>query len=541
MALIFMDGFDKYGPVNTGKNTSSFQSQTILGPLLTAGEWTSTAFDSSNSGATYTYIDSPLSSHGQSLRMVMERAYNDGRYMLLFKTLPTNSRAIGGVRIKDNFLDPGIIRSITFTDGGQINTVHQVSITLDPGTGKFSIHTGTVVGTVLATSTVSISANTAHYLEWDITIGASAAYNVYLDGVSIISGTGNTKGGTANSQYNGFGFTASTQTNVALPAALWIDDLYINDTSGSTNNTVLLTNPRIETQIPSGDSAVQFSIGAATIGDSTNFTVSSTNDLYGSIVNTLWLRSFTPTFNCTLNSIAVLPITSSSPTKFKAVLYADSVNAPAALLATGTETTGASANNYLTLPFGSGQALTAGTQYWLGFIVDSNVALQGLDDGPAGGRRVNNTYGSGPPNPAGVMSFSPSVFMWGNVTGFTGNFNAETRSPPMPPNSAGDISYVSDSVVGHEDLYTFPNLSTTPTTVHAVAVKGLISDSDGGARTISLRTKSSATDSAGTGGSISPATSYAWLTSLFETNPNGSITWTGTTVNAATHGVKIDS
>ena len=86
-----------------------------------------------------------------------------------------------------------------------------------------------------------------------------AAYQVWLDGVSAFSSTGDTQP-TANNYANGIA--------VALGAArgLTLDDLYLFDTTGTTNNAALLTSPRIETTFPASDSAVQFAFGAGILG-----------------------------------------------------------------------------------------------------------------------------------------------------------------------------------------------------------------------------------------------------------------------------------
>src|SRR6185369_5097817 len=104
----------------------------------------------------------------------------------------------------------------------------------------------------------------------------------------------------------------------------------------------------------------------------------------------------------------------------------------------------------------------------------------------------------------------------------------------------GSLSYVFDSVVGHEDLYTFPSLSPV-STVHAVAMKANCARSDSGARTVSMRMLSGGTDGGGSATGQTPGTSFGWLTSLFITDPATGAAWSPTAVNAATAGFKIDA
>jgi hypothetical protein len=134
---------------------------------------------------------------------------------------------------------------------------------------------------------------------------------------------------------------------------------------------------------------------------------------------------------------------------------------------------------------------------------------------------------------AGTASF----LVYGNLTGISGNNWYQAAQQPAP----GASSYIFDATVGHEDLYNFGALSAIPANVYAVAVKGYCAKSDSGAKTLSLRTKSGAADSAGTLAGQAPGTSYVWMTSLFETDPNTSAAWTGTALNAATSGVHVDS
>jgi hypothetical protein len=237
VALIFCEGFDKYGGTNTG-------STTVAG-LLTAGEWTS-------SGASTFSIVSPLSAAGQALQI----AFNNN-VTSLSKTLPASyARLIGGIRISGGLL--GNNAGVSFLDAGTA----QCSITLNFSTGTISLRNGGVAGTALATSGTSVSANSTHYLEWDITFGNSAAYQVWLDGVSLFSGAGDTTG-TANNTANQIALAGTTSGQTVA-----FDDLYLFDTSGSANNAVLLTSPRIETSFPAGDAAVQFAVGAAILGTS---------------------------------------------------------------------------------------------------------------------------------------------------------------------------------------------------------------------------------------------------------------------------------
>jgi len=508
MALIFMEGFDKYGPANLYSNGVA----SLLG-----AEWTTTNVNNTNS------LVAPLSSTGQALQI----AYNNGG-TALSKTLPASyGRLIGGIRFSTTINASNNSPIAQFADSGTA----QCSITVNSSTGLISLRTGNVAGTAIATSSGAVLANSTHYLEWDITFSATGAYQVWLDGVSIFSGTGNTKT-TANNSANQF-FVAG---QVAGPTVIY-DDLYLFDNTGTTNNTALLTSPRIETQFPISDGAVQFAIGASTLGNS----VSRGNNNYaGNLANDMYLRPYTPTRNCTLNSISLLATVTNASVNLRPVVYADNGGTPngGALLSAGSTVTGITSLTIVTLPLTTPVSLTAGTQYWLGWMNDIAVSNPfGSADALAQGRRATSTFASGAPATCPTMTTGQqTAVVWGNITLASPVNYYEHSQPPQ-----GLPSYVFDANVGHEDLYNFPALSVAPTAIYAVAVKGNIAKSDTGAKTVSLRTKSGATDSAGSLAGQAPGTSFGWLTSLFPTDPNTSAAWTAANLNAAQSGFRVDS
>jgi len=295
---------------------------------------------------------------------------------------------------------------------------------------------------------------------------------------------------------------------------------------------VLNTNPRIETQFPTADSSVQFSVGAAILGSAYQATSSVTSIGAGSFI----LRGYTAAVGCVLNSVSMVPTTTSGSAKFKSCVYADSSGVPGSLLATGTEVVGCTSGTTLTSSFSSPPSLSASTKYWIGFINDTAINLQMSDTHNLGCSKTN-TYASGPPNPAGTMTFSQgSYLIWGNVSSTGANYYEVDINPPP-----GDLSYVASSTVSNQDLYSFAALSTTPQNIYTMAVKGYIRKSDTGARTVSVVTSSSGSSSTGSNSGVTPATSYAWIDSFFDTDPHTSAAWTQTGLNAATSGVEVAS
>lgn len=499
MALLFQDGFDKYGGINPiAANVTA---------LLTAGEWTSAS-------GTQLFIVAPLSSTGFAIQL--------GNGQSITKTLPANySRLIGGVRFSSTL---GTNGGLSFLDAGTA----QASITVNT-TGTFSVRTGGVAGTALGTSAATVTASTTHYLEWDITFGNAGTYQLWLDGISILGPTTGDTTATANNFAN--------QLQLVLPAGtntVFYDDLYQFDTSGTANNAVLLTSPRIETQFPSSDGVVQFAVGAAIVGSTTQRAVANFN----AGANNFYVRPIIPTVNCTISAIGVMPGASNASVQLRPVLYSDSSNAPGTLMSAGSTVVGITAAVVQTLPLTTPQALVAGTRYWLGLMND--IAVTGIyagQDTSFSGRFATATFASGASGTAPATTAGQNtVVIFGAVSGVTTNSYEVQQNPPQ-----GTYSYVYDATVGHEDLYNFPALTAPAPIIYAAAVKGSVAKSDAGAKTMSLRTKSSSTDSAGSAGALAPGTSYAWMTSLFPTDPATGAAWTVAALNAAQAGVKVET
>lgn len=495
MATIFIDGFDKYGiPGSPAAN---------LVP-----EWTSqggfVAFATGLSATGYSVIFTP-NNGGTSLN----------------KTLSTNyTRLIGGMRFNTNLASTF---GVVFGDAAS----NQSSIAIEQSTGTISAHTGYFNGTTLASGT-AVAASTTHYLEWDFTFGASSPYKVYLDGTIIINGTGATKT-TGNSYAN----TVSVQV-VPFGAMTWqIDDWYLFDSSGSTNNAPLLTNPRIETRSPTADTQTQFTNVATILG--TNYSVTANTNAPGA--NQIFLRKYTAQVGQNLAGVSCVPQATSAGAKFKAVVYPDSGGSPngRSLLATGVEITGTTSGTVLTSTFLSPPALTALTTYWIGFITDTSVLLQETDTTTTG-VKASNTYASGAPATCPTVTTGQNSWnIYGNCTGATTNWSAVDQNP-----AAGDPSCIT-ATVGVEDLYSFPALQTTSSVVYTLAARAHARKTDTGVRTLDLRVKSGSTDSAGSAAGQTVQTSYAWVSSYFDLDPNGNIAWTGTAANAATSGPKVVS
>jgi hypothetical protein len=496
---IFHDGFDHYGAPGGGAATG-----TGLQALLQQW-WTST------SGTALTLV-AGLSGTGYALRI-------DNTSTTPYRNFGSNyPRVVGTFRFASNLASQ---TGIEIRDG--FNS--QCAITVN-SIGTISIRTGGSNGTAIATSTAAITANSVHVLSFDVAIGTAGAYGVYLDGVSILSGTGNTRGGTANN------YTNTILIGGGSNGVFTYDDIAIIDGSVAFDAAIVTSNPRIETQVGSGDVQKQFPSGATILGA----VYSTTNNSNAPGANQLFLRRFIPETNETINSVSTIPAVTSGTVKFKACLYADNAGSPngQARLSDGTEVIGSTGGSTVTSALVTPTALVAGTAYWIGFITDTSIAL-GQNDTGTTAVRAAATYTSGVPATCPTVTTGQANWIiWGNCSGAAANWPA-LKQPAAP----GDVSYVGSSTVGDEDLLSFPALSTNPTTIFFGAVMANVKRTDAGARTIDIHMKSGSSDGTGSAAPQSPALSYGWLNSYFPLDPSTGIAWTPSGWNGASAGYKI--
>jgi hypothetical protein len=226
----------------------------------------------------------------------------------------------------------------------------------------------------------------------------------------------------------------------------------------------------------------------------------------------------------------------------KAVLY----NATGTVkIAEGTATTGIVSNTPLVLPFAAGQALTAGTTYWMG-VYHQNGGGGYYNIVAGAGSGWLSSGGTWPTAPATISPTGNAIapLMWGNLSAITDRkyvLDQIAVCPSPPSNHVGYLNYVFEDTVGERDSYNPVPLVSTPASVALVAVKALMGKSDGGARTVDLELKSAAVFGAGNNAGISPAAPMGWYGSYFFTDPNTAAAWTGANASAAKPGFKVAS
>jgi hypothetical protein len=425
-------------------------------------------------------------------------------------------------------------------------------------TGQISLYPGNVYGPgypnnpPIAASAASVAANVPHMIEWDISFGPASAYNIYLDGVNVLSGIGNTQQ-SSNGWANNFAFWVHAGFN---GSTFTLDDVYFFNSTGAYNNAVLLSNPTVYTDFPIADHLKQFTNIGNVVGDyfgpnpldpsnAYNTNAFATGASIGA--NNLYLQPITPNVNCTINSIGVCVGSSGSgaTVNMRGVLYSDGSGAPNTLLSNGTATIGITPGAITTLPLSTPTALTAGTQYWIGFINDAQFNVQYWDwtniaSGTGGvvynGRIVANTYASGPPSTAPAMTPGQrSVGIFGACTGAATNWQSEAYNHPPLAGVAG----VQSATIGIEDLYQYPGLPTNIGSVYTVSVSGNTYVSGPGVRKYNLVALSGATTGYGSNTGIQAISNQTWGQSYFDVDPATAVPWTRTGVSNGFYGMLV--
>lgn len=493
MACIYIDGFDKYGFNITP---------------VTLGEWTG----------------------GSGANAIVAGAYSSGALRVsggpfgnnIHKTFNSNYPSlIMGCRMRSSLFSN---MGFEFWDGATV----QVGLTFDT-LGRFSVYRGSGPATTLFTSGSLATANTWHYVELEVTFDNSVGqYKLWVDGINIVTSAAN-----QDTQATGNAFANGIALWMGSNVAYDFDDLYVFDKTGSFNNGPA-GDSVVETQMPNGDDTTQFSIGASVIGayytenGATN--VSPTTQI-------ILLRQFTPEANCTLNSISCYPAGTLVSAKFTGVCFQDNAGSPDTLLSATNEQTGCVNGTAISLNLNTPQSLTAGVPIWIGIMQDSGIAIYRQNEDYDGAAVLNYTYSLGPPANCPSPTLGQAAWcIWGSVT-TTSNFTEVKNEDDVPDSSL--LNYISSDVVGQQDLYTFPNLSSIPINVSAVKVSAWCQKSDAGGRQLDLRMKSGATEDSGNSTNNPMSASFEFLYSIFDNDPDSGLAWDNTSINNASSGVKV--
>lgn len=200
------------------------------------------------------------------------------------------------------------------------------------------------------------------------------------------------------------------------------------------------------------------------------FAFTNTSSVPGA--NTVVLVKIVPSATMKLTDVKCQPATNAGAAKFKGVVYenVNQINAagtafvdiPSSLIATGTEAVGASTAAPVISTFTVPVTLQEGATYWIGFILDTAVALAQSTVGTAG-VSMANTYTNGAPNPFVTTTLS-GVTVGGTTVG-----SLQTRYNQSQPswqiwgdmvviNANDPINSIGTSLVGGTGPYNFLQL-----------------------------------------------------------------------------------
>ncbi|TPI86370.1 hypothetical protein [Mesorhizobium sp. B2-8-9] len=162
------------------------------------------------------------------------------------------STLIAAVRFQTNSVAASAVQDIlVFYDGASI----QCGISIN-AVGKLIFWRGTNA-TVIATGTTTLSPNSWYFLEAKVTFhNTTGAYEIRLGGTSEMSGSGANTRNTANNQASGIRWISNAATTTMT--MFDIDDIYIEDTSGSAPYADFLGVIRVETAFVTTNDSVQW-------------------------------------------------------------------------------------------------------------------------------------------------------------------------------------------------------------------------------------------------------------------------------------------
>ena len=388
--------------------------------------------------------------------------------------------------------------------------------------GTILLTSGGPTGSTLATYSSAFAANTWTAYEFEVVINnATGSFTVRKNGNSSADFTATslaTRGGTSNNYANklqlglqsssGSPFNLNSQTQ-RIDDLLWRSDASSVSWAGDL---------RCLTRMPATDSSVQFTKSTTTGSQ----TVSTGPNAGGITANEGRYMPFTATFTGTISGAQVV-VSTANAGGMKCAIYANSGSAPTTVLGTATAL-GSIAVGTNAFTFGSPVSVTLGTQYWLAFESDTTGGNWSQNNSNTVGIKATTAYASFPA--ANPTATTAQITVQCSLT-YTLSTNAMMTAESQQD---GLTTYVSDSTVGHNDLYTIGSLSSTPASTFMVTTRGFAEKTDAGTRLGAVQVKSGTTTVQSTSTALN--TSFGWIYRTDLTDPNTSTTWTNTAVNA---------
>jgi hypothetical protein len=276
---------------------------------------------------------------------------------------------------------------------------------------------------------------------------------------------------------------------------------------------------RCYTRMPASDAQAQFTrnpVSQTLASGATLLSPSNTVAIY---------QSFVPLVSGTLTNI-LMSINTGWTGNLKCALYNGSNSTTPTTVVASAITAVNPATGTLTITWTTPPAITAGAQYFVGFISDTSVANGWSGTGGTTARsQTGTTYAAFPTanpsasNPSQTPALTATIASAGNYTNVS-----EAQQD-------GATSYVYDSNVGDADFYNIATMTSTPTSTIAVTTRGFLEKSDAGSRSGAMRLKSGGTTVST--GSAALSTTWAWMWRTDTVDPATSAAWTPAGVNNA--------
>lgn len=229
MALLYMDGFDIGDAVMRWGVTGSTPGYDYTQPTrFGAGKALQMTCPSGNTYASISHTFTPSATIyiGAAAKMTLED--NGSCPMSCMFNLATDSGASSQIYLR---------RTV----------VNAIAVYRGDGLAGYN---NNPAGTLIAQSAANVWDDNWHYIQLSATIHATTGrVIIYVDGTNVVDFTGNTKNTGTSNNIDLVRFKASKY--VGASTLVQIDDLYVCDNTGSTNNT-FLGDVRVQSLVPTG-------------------------------------------------------------------------------------------------------------------------------------------------------------------------------------------------------------------------------------------------------------------------------------------------
>lgn len=387
-------------------------------------------------------------------------------------------------------------------------------------------------GTVLATYPGAFnSINAWNSYEFEVVINnTTGSFTVRSQGATSNSFTAtglNTRNGTTNNYANALtiGYVNTVNTTANIDDFLWRSDA----TSG-VGNAAWVGDIRCYARAPASDVQAQFTGQVPASGNQNlGYGYQQQSQTYGA--NAASFMQFTAALGGMVTG-ATITVNANVTGNISVAVYdlTGPSNTPGNLLGASTPVTNPVAGT-VAFTFPTPFRVVPGTVY--AFAVNQNASVQyaaayAYIQSWQGAVNYSLAYASGWPSAINSLGFTwsgtASPVTANPITIATGNFGLVSE-----PHQDAATSYIFDSTVGHNDLYSIASIPVIPIATIAVTTRAFAEKSDAGLRSGNVQLKSGSTTVTSPSTALTTAWSWLWRTDV--NDPATSAPWTATAVN----------